>query len=242
MAYDVWVYSDHGQEDTISYRLETGRSLQEAVSTVFRERAATPVPDDSVSSEHRGIQSLRSALVGGRLLQKFFVGLTRSHNESEGVTIAAMGPLGHIYLSRKPGTAEKKHLGRMLVKRAAIPLVLAVDGSGRVIAWNEFGKFYLPDHAVDIIGRDHPYLQAVTADLIGLCRHPDAGIFIISGWRPHAKPLSFPIERGSHGGPGRRETDAFALLPAGTVASADGRHDRGYLRIADLRQATITFF
>lgn len=45
--------------------------------------------------------------------------------------------------------------------------------------------------------------------------------------------MSFPIERGAHGGPGGEETRGFALLP---VHIALGEPDRGYLRAADLRE------
>ena len=38
-------------------------------------------------------------------------------------------------------------------------------------------------------------------------------VFVISGWRLHDKPMSFPIENGAHAGPGINETHAFALLP-----------------------------
>jgi hypothetical protein len=82
-----------------------------------------------------------------------------------------------------------------------------------------------------------PSATPVADDLISLCRHPDAGTFIISGWRPQAKPLSFPVERGAHGGPGRRETDAFVLLPPKAAAAVAGFEKRNYLRIADLRRA-----
>jgi hypothetical protein len=240
-AYDIWVYSDHGQEGTISYRFETGRSIQEAVSAVLTKHVTLTSQKDTSSSDHRGVQSLRSSLLGGRLLPKLFVRLNHSHIKTDEPMITAMGPLGHIYLPRQPDAEEKRHLGRMLVEKAAIPLVLAVDGSGRVIAWNQSGEFILPDQAADIIGRDHPYRQAVTDDLITLCRHRDVGVFIISGWRPHAKPLSFPVERGSHGGPGRQETDAFALLPPNATVMVDGDHNRDFLRIGDLRQAAISF-
>ena len=38
--YQVWIYSDHGQEDTVSYEETVGRTLQAAVAAVFRGDAA----------------------------------------------------------------------------------------------------------------------------------------------------------------------------------------------------------
>ena len=237
--YDLWLYSDHGQEDTTSYYAENGKSLQEAVTAVLTRNQPQP-PQAETSSDRKGIQSLRSSLVGGRFLQKLFVNLTSPQAQNDGPTVAAMGPLGHIYLPGRPSLDEKRRLGRKLVESAGIPLVLSDQGRERVIAWNQSGEFFLPEHAAEIVGRDHNYREAVTDDLIRLCRHPDAGTFIISGWRPAAKPLSFPVERGAHGGPGRLETDAFALLPPEASIPAL-MQKRNYLRIADLRQAVNRF-
>lgn len=238
--YDVWLYSDHGQEDTTSYYFENGKSLQAAVSGILTDNPAKPLHEDA-SSDRQGIQSLRSSLLGGRLLQKLFVNLTASQTENDGPTIAAMGPLGHIYLPGQPDADTKRRLGRKLVDDAGIPLVLAADGAGRAIAWSQAGEFFLPQHAAEILGQNHTYRDAVADDLVRLCRHPEAGTFIISGWRPTAKPLSFPVERGAHGGPGRRETDAFVLLPPNAAAGVAGDEKRRYLRIADLRAAVISF-
>jgi hypothetical protein len=237
--YDVWVYSDHGQEDTTSYYAENGKSLQEAVTAILTRNQPQPAQPQT-SSDRKGIQSLRSSLVGGRFLQKLFVNLSAPQTQNDGPAVAAMGPLGHIYLPGPTGLDEKRRLARKLVESAGIPLVLAGEEQGRVIAWNPSGEFFLPEHAAQIVGRNHQYREAVAEDLIRLCRHPDAGTFIISGWRPAAKPLSFPVERGAHGGPGRRETDAFALLPPNAIGPAV-MEKRRYLRIADLREAVNRF-
>jgi endonuclease/exonuclease/phosphatase family metal-dependent hydrolase len=49
--------------------------------------------------------------------------------------------------------------------------------------------------------------------MLRVCRHADAGTFVLTGWRKEGDRLSFQTESGAHGGPGDRETDAFALLP-----------------------------
>ncbi len=38
--YDVWVYADHGQERTVPYSVENGRTVQEAVAAVFGSQPA----------------------------------------------------------------------------------------------------------------------------------------------------------------------------------------------------------
>ena len=74
--------------------------------------------------------------------------------------------------------------------------------------------------------------------LVSVCHHPDAGTYIISGWRPGRKPLSFSAERSAHGGPGSVETDAFALLSPETPV---GETARNYLSVGELRGAVLSF-
>jgi hypothetical protein len=80
-------------------------------------------------------------------------------------------------------------------------------------------------------------LEVVAADLARLCHHPDAGQFVISGWRPEGRPISFSQERGAHGGPGREETRAFAVLPADVPLGSGGDE---VARPADLREAVLS--
>ncbi|MBW1793627.1 MAG: endonuclease/exonuclease/phosphatase family protein [Deltaproteobacteria bacterium] len=234
--YDVWVYSDHGQEKTLPYPNQHGRTIEEAVADVFEhlEDERTDVrPDD-----RPGIQYQRARHLGGKKIQKLFP----VHREAEEkpksskLAVTAMGPLGMVYASPELAPAERDRLARQLVDSAKVPLVLVTDGPVKLRAWTEEGEFVLPEQKEKILGPDHPFLEEVTRDLIALCQHPDAGDFVICGWRAGAEPYSFPIENGSHAGPGPEETKAFALLPADTPLPE--RH-RDYLRPMDLRHAAF---
>lgn len=102
--------------------------------------------------------------------------------------------------------------------------------------WTEDGEFLLPEHKKKIFGDNHPFLDEVTQDLIGLCHHPDAGDLVLCGWRYGKKPVSFPMENGAHAGPGSEETKAFALLPDDISFPSDGRD---FLRPLDLHHAAF---
>ncbi len=245
--YDVIIYSDHGQEETTGYPIETGRSLEEAVEQVFSEKITTGgwkttpfVP----SNPHWRAQLLRNpanrpvsvvtapptpapvAPPGAETLDK---------QPNLDITITAMGPLGHIYLPQALTAEESEIFGRKLVDEAKIPLVMRADGEGRAFAWNPQGRFVLPDEADKVILPDHPYFDEVKKDLVHLCHHPDAGTFVISGWRQGARSMTFRKgEHGSHAGPGVDETDAFALVPFGVLP----RHLRGkkVINTFELRQ------
>jgi len=234
--YDLWIYSDHGQEETIPYGKEQGRTIEEAVAHVFEH-----LTDDKSRAgfdDPQGIQLQRARLLGGRKIQKLFpLGprATGKLKESR-ITVAAMGPLGHVYSSPRLDGPERDRLARGLVEMAGVPLVLATDGQDQVRAWTAEGTFQLPGESRRVLGHDHPFLNEVTGDLITLCHHPNAGDLVISGWRLNLAPYSFPLEHGSHGGPGPEETNGFALLPRDTPL-AEGQ--RPFLRPADLRHAAF---
>ncbi len=220
--YDVWIFSDHGNEDTRSYVREQGRTIQEAVAEAL-DAAIAPWPD------HRGIQSKR---------MKGYTRLGPQEPTVEGghVVVTSMGPIGHVYLNEPVDPEHRPELAQILVERAQIPLVLFADGPGRARAWTKDGSFSLPDQAASLLPEDHPFLDEVTQDLIALCQHPEAGDFVISGWRKEGQCLTFPIEGGSHAGPGVEETHAFLLAPEDIPLP---HRAEGYPRLLSVRQAAL---
>ncbi|MBW2664160.1 MAG: alkaline phosphatase family protein [Deltaproteobacteria bacterium] len=236
--YDVWIYSDHGQENTLSYTKQHGRTIGEAVADVFDLLEGKRAHVETYN--FRGIQSQRVRHLGGKKVQKFFQiprGAEEKIKESL-ISVTAIGPLGMVYLSNEMLSAERHRMAKKLVDFAKVPLVLVVDEPDRLRAWNSEGEFVLPEQKEKVFGSDHPFLDEVTHDLIELSRHPDAGDFIICGWRTHGTPYSFSIENGAHGGPGSEETKAFALLPCDTSLPERNHY---YLRPMDLRQAALHF-
>lgn len=230
--YDVWVYSDHGQEDVNSFENETGLTVQEAVLKAFD---ATARPDPALGQEGRGVQWQRFWSLGLRLPRRLEpeAPAPPAPDRTPHPIVTAMGPIGYIYPQRELSEEEKAECARRLVA-LGIPLVLMAAGPERARVWTVEGNFVMPDDATRILGPDHPFLEEAARDLVALVHHTDAGLFVISGWRPGRRPLSFPSENGAHGGPGAHETAGFALLPAATPLPETG-HD--YLRPDQLRAA-----
>lgn len=221
--YDVWIFSDHGNEETQSYARKHGRSVQEVVAGLL-DAATAPLP------ENRGVQSKRLGAYMRRPQQ---------HDpaaEGGNVVVAAMGPIGHVYFKKAIETEQRGPLAQMLVSRAQIPLVLTADGPGRARAWTKDGSFTLPQEARAVLPKDHPFLEEVTDDLVALCHHPDAGDFVLSGWSGTGRCMTFPIESGAHGGPGPEETHAFLLAPDDAPLP---NRAQDYLRPIHLRQAAM---
>jgi len=151
---------------------------------------------------------------------------------ADGTHIAALGPLGHIYLAGARDASRKKNVAEALVQVAKIPLVLYNSGEA-VVALTRRGAWRLEAQPRTVLGSDHPFARWAAEDLAAACRHPQAGDIVISGWRPDGPPLTFAFENGAHGGPGREETRAFVLLPKEMDRPSET------LRPTDLRQAVL---
>lgn len=210
--YELMIYSDHGQEHSIPYARKHGRKLDAALGEVFSRG-----PLDGAPVWMRKMPEL----LGDTLDRcRHLFGAEQANACSEGapdpekeIIVTAMGPVGHIYFPRLPAAGEMEAYARDMVGKAGIPLVLWKGEDGGVLALNSRGLWSLPEDRVQVIGKSHPFLDEVAEDLAALCRHRDAGDFVISGWDPEARPLSFAMEAGAHCGPGPEETRGFLLVP-----------------------------
>jgi len=235
--YGVWIYSDHGQEEVLSYVREYKQTIHEAVQEVFNDFRL----EDNYLNRYdpKGIQSQRARFLGEDLFKRItpFKPVTYQAADPGRLIVTAMGPLGHVYVPQQLTIEDKKKFAYQLVESARVPLVFITDGSGQVKAFNDRGEFKLPEQAGDVFGKEHPFLREVTQDIIRTCLHSSSGAFTISGWKPTGKTYSFPSENGAHGGPGSEETSAFALLPANIAIPAQ----KSYLRPKDLREIVLGF-
>ena len=222
-SYRLIVYSDHGQEDVVSYSKRYGKTAEEAVEElVSAVGSGTGRKDRRCDSIRRSRGFLRQADGGKRK------SVPAACFQQE-IQVTTMGPLGHVYLQRSISPDRKAQLADKLVHEARIPLVLYTNGD-KTTAVNRRGRFDLWENRRQVLGGDHPYLDQTAADLERVCHHSNAGDWIISGWSPNAQALTFAVENGAHGGPGRRETEAFILLPQSNGSNT------AVLRPLDLRR------
>ena len=236
--YEVWVYSDHGQEETVPYVTLYKRSVHEAVKEVFEERILKDQWQMIAYEKERRywradlLSQKRSGVSAPPLIKD------TSKEPDLRIVVAAMGPLGHIYSPIPLEREEREKMAEALVASAKIPLVMSKNEVGEIDAWTEEGKFVLPRDGPAILGLEHPTFKETAEELAELCKHEDAGSFVISGWRKNNKTVSFMIEQGAHAGPGPVETKGFALLPRGVLA---GAKMKPYIRTEDLRLAAAHF-
>jgi len=245
--YDVWVYSDHGQEETVPYPNMAGRSIdeavREAVESVLTAEGVAQARDDGRKPVRRRAAGLsaemqRSAWLGRGWLARLFSPrpLGDAEAAAANLTVAAMGPVAHVYLQSPPDPEDRRAIAERLVSEQQVPMALVTGEDGTVTAITSEGCFELPHEAAQVLGHDHPFLDEAARDLVALCRHPDAGHLVLCGWRHGASAISFAWESGAHAGAGPEETHGFALLP---VDARLPHHGRTYLRALDLREAAL---
>lgn len=214
--YQVIVYSDHGQEACLPYQIATGRSLLLALEEVFEEGSLA-------GSEILWTEELPGQFQFLKRGRKIFGAereqLSREQIAEKRILVTAQGPLGHVYLPADIGEEERSFYAARLVEVAEIPLVFYLKEEDELRAVNRSGVWSMPADADQVLGPDHPCAKEAGEDLVQLARHVNAGELIISGWRVGGQPWTFPLENGAHGGPGRRESQGFLLLPPGLPPS-----------------------
>ena len=231
-AYRLVVYSDHGQEYCTSYRYEAGRTLEEAVQELAVLHGLVPAAQSF--SLHREIETVylraRDLLLDFRKHSRKRTGAAETPGDR--VAVTTMGPLGHVYFPTPISDEARREFARDLVQEAGIPLVFFQEGQA-IKACKRTGTFDLKTAPSEILGPEHPFVEETAVDLQRLCMHENAGDLVLSGWLPHQTPLSFSIESGAHGGPGREETRGFVLLPSMV------NDDREFLRPLHIREHVL---
>lgn len=236
--YDVWIYSDHGQEAVVPYHRVFGRICAEAIAEVFSEQLGGPIRYRS--SGEAGAQLVRARLLNAKRRGPAIADELGADDDAPLLTVAPLGPVALIYYDRVLDGAERDDMAKALIGRARLPMLLAREGAAGARAWTADGSFALPEEGRRVFGADHPFVDSVVRDMVGLCHHPNVGTFIACGWHGGNKEyITFAKENGAHGGAGPHETAAFALLPAD--APLADPHDGEPLRPCHLRSAALTF-
>lgn len=234
--YEIWIYSDHGQAAAKSYLRLQGYSLEDAVTAALEKLGSTGLTVRAHNVE--GIQTQRVRFLGGQKFQHLFsvLGINGEDRDEPHPLVAALGPVGHVYLPHDLADDARDFIARELARRHKVPVVLDRVAPGTLCARTDAGEFRLPQDRAALFGAQHPFLDSLGEDLVRLCEHAEAGDLVLLGWRDGVAPISFATENGAHAGASAEETDGFALLPADTPLTAP---EHEYLRPTDLRTAAL---
>ncbi|MEJ2690059.1 MAG: alkaline phosphatase family protein, partial [Deltaproteobacteria bacterium] len=216
--YQLVVYSDHGQEAVLPFEKLRGETIHQAVSRVFKHG---PLEEYTVRPPEEGVPYANLHLRAVNLLKQAVkqAGKVEGGKKHGDIRLTAMGPLGHLYLPKTLTAAQMEAYARGLVQDAKIPFVLY--NSDRPWLVTEKGKMDLRQVQSLFAGDGNHFAEQIQEDLLRICLHQDAGDFVIGGWHLGKGPLSFPIENGAHGGPGRHETCGFLVIPDFLAAGVD---------------------
>ena len=238
--YDLWVFSDHGQEATVPYQFQHGKPIQQVVAEFVEAQLDGGSTEASAEIESArlptranwlGISWLVSTLFGEQDIDM--------QTRSRWVQTATSGPVGFVYLLEDQSARLRESLARFLVDEAAVPMVVLRDESNRsesrVLVCG--GEFRLPRDTIQVFGADHPFIAEIGEDLTQMAAHPDAGDMLLIGWDANGVSTSFVLQNGAHAGPGSDESRGFALLPEGSALPIA----RNWLRPNDLRLSALHF-
>jgi len=210
--YRLIVYSDHGQESVQPYEKRFGKPLKKAVRETLMNVGVDSFDEDpqvNNDKDHDNRYRTRGLFYKKRNYRQNQPELIV---QPEKIQTTTMGPIGHIYLPFSVSDTQKEIFAKNLVKKANIPQVFFIK-QDQLMAVNQNGIFNLLNQSQKVLGKDHPFRQWTAEDLQNACRHVNAGNLVISGWFPGNTNLSFSVENGAHGGPGKEETRGFVLLP-----------------------------
>jgi endonuclease/exonuclease/phosphatase family metal-dependent hydrolase len=242
--YQIWLYSDHGQQAATPYEDVHGRTLEQVVDDFF-EHDAQSNEAALVHREQSQIQSNQThrARWLGRVWAKRLERLAETLVDADGGAesacplVVAKGPLGHIYLPANYDAEAKRRLAARLAAEAGVPWVFMPCEPAGIQAWHDQSTYQLPEDAETVFGPEHPFLSELSTDLERVCRHRDAGDLVVSGWHTDGTAVSFVRELGCHGGPGTEETGGFVLIPSEVRMPRDV--PVAYWRPSRLREAVL---
>lgn len=223
--YQVWIFSDHGQDRTRSFETEfpggIRRMVGECLSSVEMSFRQPPLARPFSRRLYEREKRRQAARAKGE--EKF--------------SVAAMGPVGHVYLQQPPDDEEKQTLARRLVMQGKIPAVLYLRADGSV-SWNDArGEAAGPGEVRRRLGVYPESLRReMAADVEALCRNENAGDLVLLGYSGEGECWTFAPERGSHAGLGPQESHGFLLTPPATRLPAGSS---GFVRPEGLRAAVF---
>lgn len=199
--YQVWIFSDHGQDRVRSFETRFPGGLRRIVADCLSSPSLPPAgeaPSQPISGRGRRRR-------------------TAPMKTEEEFCLAAMGPVGHVYLKTPPDDLQKNNLARRLVTQGRIPAVAYLCSDGRVI-WHDLrGEASVPGQLEERLKAYPAALRGeMAADLAALCRNENAGDLVLFGFCGEGECWTFAAERGAHAGFGPQESHGFLLTPPAT--------------------------
>jgi endonuclease/exonuclease/phosphatase family metal-dependent hydrolase len=230
--YSVWIYSDHGQVDTVPYEKKFGKSIRAAISQAYNQSKYF------FEKGHR-IKKIGFLARAGLRRPEFFARIFPrvADGESALPTVAALGPVGHIYLKGDIVQDEINIFIKNLLSVEHIPMVILPNENNKIQVSFGGRNFVIPEQADKVFNNKIPFYDEMVKDFLYAYGRENCGNIMVCGWQGEGKDYyTFAIENGSHGGFSSEEMEGFALLPRQTVLPDSKKK---YVRPLDLRKAAF---
>lgn len=232
--YAVWIYSDHGQERAQPF----GPNQQEGIERTIREALEIAQQNDAAWHPRSQARPVMPWFARSRRARRYAATAALTPDEQATFTVAAMGPVGHVYFAHATPPERLQALARRLVAQHGVPGVIWRGADDRAHWTHPQGEALIPEGLATLLPHTDAIRTELAQDLLALSKTKHAGDLILLGWAPGQPPRSFAPERGAHAGPGLEETRGFTLLPLRTRLPAGSEH---FLRPAALRAAALAF-
>jgi endonuclease/exonuclease/phosphatase family metal-dependent hydrolase len=226
--YQIWIYSDHGQEPVVAYRKnhdDPAAVVARIWSGMHGSQGAARAPVPPAARE-------ANAPSRSEWLRRQPPEASPPPAAEPGVPrVVHRGSVGFVYLPQGTETERRDELARTLATEGGVPMVLAADSDGAALVWTGGPRpLRLPADSGEVFG-EHPFREHVAEDVLRMVHHESAGELTLLGWSRRGA-ISFKIENGAHGSAGPRETSAFLMLPPETSLRVPSG---AFLRPLDLR-------
>jgi uncharacterized membrane protein YvlD (DUF360 family) len=238
--FDLVVLSDHGQTRSESFRSLYKMTLREAIEGHLSVPLSEPAGHtaalayfNTLLREVRSVEEAygeRSIRGTRRSLERLEKTVRQTQTEVEArepIVVCANGNLAHVYFTESPlrVTTEYvmlKHptLLQYLVSHPGVGFVLTTNDAGEHLMMGREGMRRLQADVVEGVDPVRSFVSnrgdeaLVLRALTELCGYPHAGDLIVNGrMLSSGIVVSFEEHRGTHGGLGGEQNEAFVIFP-----------------------------
>lgn len=237
--YDVVILSDHGQTRSVPFKSLYNKSLPALIEEVLEKRSIEPGSStaelgyfDTLLREIRmveeayGTRSIRGSRHALERLHRRIREDHVEHGDQQGTVVCANGNLVHVYLTESADRVtterlieEHPNLLEFLIAHEGIGFVVTTNAEGEHLMMAKGGMRKLRSGIVEGIDPVSHYATGDSAHmiieaLVALCAFPNSGDIVVNGaTRADGSVVSFEAQRGTHGGLGGEQTDAFVIFP-----------------------------
>lgn len=234
--YSVWIFSDHGQERTRSFDTEKPGGIEQVIRDAL-ELSRQQDPAWRARSQRRPSPAwVRRGRAAERRFAQWSAAGQLTPSEEATFSVAAIGPIGHVYFTKALDDAQRNALARRLVDQGGVPGVVVKQADDSAIWFHAQGQTKVPDEVPAFLTHAAPLRKEMAEDLLALARHPHSGHVMLLGWSPGTQLWTFAPEHGAHGALGPEETRGFVLLPPHVRLPPGSEH---HIRPAVLRAAAL---